>query len=91
MKRWLIAITLVAVFLAGVLFTNSQWDGDVTEAAAGPLAERAGVEEARILPWTVEGDLLLFVFLAGGAAAGFAAGYNWRTLFPGSGRKEGGS
>lgn len=87
-RRWLIAGLAVVVFMAAVLLTNSRWEGDVTEAAATPLAEQAGARESRIIPWEIEGDLLLFVFLAGGAAAGFAAGYYWRTLFPGADRKQ---
>jgi hypothetical protein len=88
MKRWMIVLAVVAVFLTAVLFTESQWEGDVTEGAAAPLAEKAGVEESQVLPWKIDGDLLLFFFLSGGAAAGFAAGYYWRTLFSESGRKE---
>lgn len=82
-------IAAVAVFMIAVLLTRSQWDGDVTEGAALPLAEQAGVAESQILPWKVEGDLLLFVFLAGGATAGFAAGYYWRSLFSGKGNGNG--
>ena len=83
MKRWLIVAAVVVVFLAAVLMTESKWEGDVTESAAAPLAEKAGVQESQFLPWKVDGDLLLFFFLAGGATAGFAAGYCWRGLFPG--------
>ncbi|MHB8793679.1 MAG: cobalt transporter [Thermoleophilia bacterium] len=81
-------MAVVAVFLAAVLLTESKWEGDVTEGAATPLAEKAGVEESEVLPWKVDGDLLLFFFLTGGAAAGFAAGYYWRGLFPGSASKD---
>ncbi len=89
MKRWLIVIVLVAAFIGGVLATGSRWEGDVTEAATEPLAQQTGMEEKQVLPWSVEGDLLLFVFLTGGAAAGFAFGYNWHKLFGSPGNKPG--
>jgi len=87
MRRWLIIATVALVFLGAVLMTESKWEGDVTESAAAPLAEKAGVFESQLLPWKIEGDLLLFFFLTGGVAAGFAAGYYWRTLFPGKDEK----
>lgn len=89
MKR-LIILMLVAVFLTSVFLTRSQWDGDITEAVSLSLAAEAGAGESRILPWSIDGDLLLFLFLAGGAAAGFAAGYYWRVLFAGGREKEAG-
>ena len=89
MRKWFIVIVIVALFLGGVLATGSRWDGDITEAATTPLAEEKGVEEAQLLPWTIEGDLLLFVFLIGGGAAGFAAGYYWHKLFLEGGAGDG--
>lgn len=88
MRRWLIVLVVVAVFLPAVLFTESRWEGDVTESAAAPLAEKAGVEESHVLPWKIDGDLLLFFFLSGGAVAGFAAGYYWRQLFSEGNNKD---
>lgn len=43
-------------------------------------AADAGREVQEPLINTDKGDLLLFVFALGGAAAGFAAGYCWRML-----------
>ncbi|MHB1390065.1 MAG: hypothetical protein ACYCXF_02375 [Thermoleophilia bacterium] len=88
MRRWLIVLAVVVLFLTAVLFTESRWQGDVTESAAAPLAEKAGVGETHVLPWKIDGDLLLFFFLSGGAVAGFAAGYYWRQLFFESGQKD---
>jgi len=80
--RWkLIIAAAVILFITAALATRSEWDGDITETAATPLATEAGVAESHILPWRVEGDLLLFAFLTGGCIAGFVAGYYWRGLF----------
>lgn len=82
MRRRLIIISAgVLLFLGAVLLTSSPWDGDITEQAADPLAAAAGAEPSDVLPWHIGGDLLLFLFLTGGAAAGFAGGYYWRKLF----------
>lgn len=80
MKRFL-AVAAVILFLAAILMTKSNWDGDITEGAADPLAARAGRQVTNLLPWSLNGDLELFVFFSGGAAAGFAAGFFWRKLF----------
>jgi hypothetical protein len=44
------------------------------------IAREHGREARPPLVDTDRGDLLLFVFLVGGAVAGFAAGYCWRLL-----------
>lgn len=80
-KRLLIAAAVIA-FIAAILLTQSDWQG-TDDSVIGPLAEQAGVEEKTLLPWSIEGDLELFVFCAGGAIAGFIGGYLWKTLFPG--------
>lgn len=87
MKRWLVIITLLVIFLAGVFTTKAEWQG-TDDSVIGPMAEKAGVEEKQILPWTLEGDLELFVFCTGGAVAGFAAGYYWRQLFSKNSKRE---
>lgn len=88
MKKWIIVFAVIALFLGGVLLTSSKWEGDVTEAAADPLAQQTGAEETQVLPWAIEGDLLLFFFLAGGSTFGFIAGYSWRKLFHENGDQQ---
>lgn len=87
MRRRLIILSLIAVFLAAVLATNSEWRG-TDDSVIAPMAEQAGSETSQLLPWSLAGDLELFVFCAGGAIAGFAAGYYWRQLFAGNGGGE---
>lgn len=60
-------------------FTGEKWQG-VDESVVGKIAKEHGREATRPLIDTDKGDLLLFVFLIAGAAAGFAAGYYWRSL-----------
>ena len=52
----------------------------VDEAVVEKIAREHGRSARRPLLDPGEGDLLLFAFLVAGAAGGFAAGYNWRTL-----------
>ena len=87
MKRKLIIAGLIVAFIVAVLATESEWMG-TDDTVVGSLAEKAGAHESRLLPWNLTGDLQLFVFCAGGAVAGFAAGYYWRTLFGGSSPSE---
>jgi len=55
------------------------WGGvDVT--VIEKYAADAGREAREPFINTDQGDLLLFVFVLGGAAGGFVAGYNWRRL-----------
>ena len=55
------------------------WTG-VDEAVVETIAKEHGREAKSSLINTDQGDLLLFVFLLGGAAGGFVAGYFWRQL-----------
>lgn len=90
MKRRSVIIiaAVLACFVVAALATSSAWDGDITDEAADNLAAGGDSAEDRVLPWNIDGDLLLFFFLAGGATAGFIAGYYWRKLFAEPGRER---
>lgn len=87
MRRRLIILSLVVIFLVAVLATKAEWRG-TDDSVVAPMAQQAGIETSHLLPWSLDGDLELFVFCAGGAVAGFAAGYFWRQLFAGNGGGE---
>ena len=66
------------------LFTDTaaaseKWGG-VDESIVEKYAKEHGREAREPFINTDQGDLLLFVFLLGGAVGGFAAGYYWRIL-----------
>ncbi|MBI5098405.1 MAG: cobalt ABC transporter permease [Nitrospirae bacterium] len=71
------------------LVTAAQWSG-VDESVVEKYAEDHGRVARAPFINTDQGDLLLFMFLAGGAAAGFAAGYYWRSLTEGKARNRAG-
>ncbi len=79
-------VLFVTVFLLFTvhcsLFTSSfaaDWSG-VDESVVEKYAKDHGREAKEPLINTDQGDLLLFMFLTGGALGGFAAGYYWRSL-----------
>jgi len=85
-KRRLKVLLLHAILLPTLLFVLNffalaprPWIG-VDEAVVEKVAKEHGREARPPLVNTDQGDLLLFVFLLGGAAAGFVAGYFWRQL-----------
>lgn len=59
--------------------SSEKWPG-VDESVVEKYAKEHGREASEPLINTDQGDLLLFVFLAGGAIGGFGAGYSWRML-----------
>jgi hypothetical protein len=92
-KRRLKILLLHAVLLPTLLYVYSfftlaprPWTG-VDEAVVERVAREHGREAKPPLVNTDKGDLLLFVFLVGGAVAGFAAGYSWHRLT--GGKKNG--
>ncbi len=85
-KRRLKILLLHAVLLPTLLYVYTfftlaprPWTG-VDEAVVEKVAREHGREAKPPLINTDRGDLLLFIFLVGGAIAGFAAGYFWRQL-----------
>jgi cobalt/nickel transport protein len=80
----IVAGLLLALFVGFSLFMESDWEG-VDVAVVETKAEELGAEASS--PFlNIEGDFLLFVFTAAGAAGGFIAGYYWREMFGGQGR-----
>lgn len=85
-KRRLKILLLHAILLPTLLYVYSfftlaprPWTG-VDETVVEKIAQEHGREAKPPLLNTDQGDLLLFVFLVGGAVGGFAAGYFWRQL-----------
>ena len=83
--KWKILL-LHMIMLPTLLFAFSffslapkSWEG-VDEAVVEKIAKEHGREAREPLSDPGSGDLLLFVFLLGGAVGGFAAGYYWRVL-----------
>ncbi|MCL5024653.1 MAG: cobalt ABC transporter permease [Nitrospirae bacterium] len=65
--------------LCTAVFASGKWQG-VDESVVEKYAKEHGREAVAPLINTDRGDLLLFVFLAAGAAGGFVCGYYWRIL-----------
>lgn len=81
-KIFLIIFSLFTIHYS--LFTDSaaaseKWGG-IDESIVEKYAKEHGREAREPFINTDQGDLLLFVFLLGGAVGGFAAGYYWRAL-----------
>lgn len=78
------AARLLLCWVVSVLVTAAEdkpaWTG-VDEAVVERIARESGRPPREPLINTDQGDLLLFLFLAAGAAGGFVAGWSARTLF----------
>ena len=74
------ALTLCLLLPFTALFAEEGKWGGVDESVVEKYAKEHGREAREPLINTDQGDLLLFVFLLGGAVGGFTAGYCWRML-----------
>jgi hypothetical protein len=88
-RRVVLVLTLPACLMAlpSPVRASADWDG-VDKKVVEKFAQAAGRPAREPLINTDRGDLLLFVFLAAGAAGGFVAGYCFRALFPPRGVKK---
>ena len=83
----MLALVLGVMPCAG-LAKPADWKG-VDESVVDKIAEKAGRPPRDPIINTDKGDLLLFVFLLGGAVGGFVGGYYFRELFPPKPKVEG--
>ncbi len=79
------AVLLTSLFSLHSSLPAAEWSG-VDETVVEKIAEEHGRAAKDPLINTDQGDLLLFMFLIGGAIGGFAAGYYWRSLTEGKDR-----
>ena len=70
---------LAITFLPLPAYANEKWEG-VDVAVIEKTAGEQGRPAAETPFNSLEGDMLLFAFLVGGAAGGFCAGYFYRKL-----------
>jgi len=88
MKRFLVlAGILLSLLDVSIAYCSGNWSG-VDESVVEKIAGEHGRHAIEPLINTDKGDLLLFVFLLAGVVGGFAAGYYWRMLMEGKGKRE---
>ena len=78
-KLTLFLLALFLLFVTPIAASAAEWGG-VDESVVEKYAEEHGREARDPYINTDQGDLLLFVFLLGGAVGGFIGGYYWREL-----------
>jgi len=80
------AALLLLIWAGEPLNAAEKWQG-LDETVVQKIAREHGREAKKALIDTGEGDLQLFAFLVAGAIGGFVAGYCWRALLDGKGKR----
>jgi ABC-type cobalt transport system substrate-binding protein len=87
MKRFLVLAGIILCLLdVSNSYCSGNWSG-VDESVVEKIAGEHGRHAIEPLINTDKGDLLLFAFLLAGTVGGFVAGYYWRMLMEGKGKK----
>lgn len=73
---------IIIVCFTPFVTAEDKWGG-VDESVVEKYAEEHGRSARDPIINTDQGDLLLFVFLLGGAVGGFFGGYYWKMLMDG--------
>lgn len=77
---WLITFMIMMFVIPGIALANTKWQG-TDDLVSQKMHNVAGISAKKPLFDTTQGNLGLFVFLAGGFAAGTVFGYQWRKIF----------
>lgn len=80
--KWIILFLFLALLVyLGTSSLSMPGQDEYVNGIADKYAQEVGAKEREPYINTDKGDLLLFVFLLGGATAGFIIGHNWRDIF----------
>jgi ABC-type cobalt transport system substrate-binding protein len=89
--KWAVVLCTILLLTSHFSLPTSlpaaEWSG-VDETVVEKYAEEHGRAARDPVINTDQGDLLLFMFLIGGAVGGFIAGYYWRYLTEGKDRNH---
>lgn len=87
MKKFFLLAIVLSIFFVSAPGAQAKWSG-VDETVVEKYAEEHGRAAVDPLINTDQGDILLFVFLLGGALGGFMAGYCYRWLMESPGKQK---
>lgn len=90
MKSWrkiIVAAVLVLMFIPASVSAGEKWQG-TDDLVDKKMNETAGVSAKEPFIDISQGNMGLFLFTAGGFAAGAVIGYQWRAMFGESAGKD---